>query len=190
MGSVWEPYGKGVPFLGAPGNSLEIYNRPMGRIWEIQAKDVPPICPRPPTSMDFFLRRCDSAFRRLSQSTWEGFLPHSKAGFSCWWLKNMFEKNKGRQNGNSSPISGENNTSILVPSGTISIFFRTFWGLKTCSLQFHHFCHHFQDPLVFADMTIQPPRLLVDFLTTATGSGNSCEPGNSVATSATKLLQL
>ena len=23
MGSLWEPYGKGVPFLGAPGNSLE-----------------------------------------------------------------------------------------------------------------------------------------------------------------------
>ena len=24
MGSLWEPYGKGVPFLGAPGNSLDI----------------------------------------------------------------------------------------------------------------------------------------------------------------------
>ena len=24
MGSLWEPYGKGVPFLGAPGNSLEV----------------------------------------------------------------------------------------------------------------------------------------------------------------------
>ena len=24
MGSLWEPYGKGVPFLGAPGNSLEL----------------------------------------------------------------------------------------------------------------------------------------------------------------------
>ena len=23
MGSLWEPYGKGVPFLGAPGNSLD-----------------------------------------------------------------------------------------------------------------------------------------------------------------------
>ena len=24
MGSLWEPYGKGVPFLGAPGNSLDL----------------------------------------------------------------------------------------------------------------------------------------------------------------------
>ena len=23
MGSLWEPYGKGVPFFGAPGNSLD-----------------------------------------------------------------------------------------------------------------------------------------------------------------------
>ena len=27
MGSLWEPYGKGVPFFGAPGNSLEISGR-------------------------------------------------------------------------------------------------------------------------------------------------------------------
>ena len=26
MGSLWEPYGKGVPFFGAPGNSLDHYN--------------------------------------------------------------------------------------------------------------------------------------------------------------------
>ena len=25
MGSLWEPYGKGVPFLGAPGNSLDYF---------------------------------------------------------------------------------------------------------------------------------------------------------------------
>ena len=24
MGSLWEPYGKGVPFWGAPGNSFEL----------------------------------------------------------------------------------------------------------------------------------------------------------------------
>ena len=29
MGSLWEPYGKGVPFLGAPGNSLD-YTRNSG----------------------------------------------------------------------------------------------------------------------------------------------------------------
>ena len=30
MGSLWEPYGKGVPFFGAPGNSLEtvVYKYP------------------------------------------------------------------------------------------------------------------------------------------------------------------
>ena len=25
MGSLWEPYGKGVPFWGAPRNSLDIH---------------------------------------------------------------------------------------------------------------------------------------------------------------------
>ena len=25
MGSLWEPYGKGVPFFGAPGNSLDLW---------------------------------------------------------------------------------------------------------------------------------------------------------------------
>ncbi len=28
MGSLWEPYGKGVLFLGAPGNSLDIRKTP------------------------------------------------------------------------------------------------------------------------------------------------------------------
>ena len=32
MGSLWEPYGKGVPFLGAPGNSLDLRVFFLGKI--------------------------------------------------------------------------------------------------------------------------------------------------------------
>ena len=31
MGSLWEPCGKGVPFLGAPGNSLDVWVNLEGR---------------------------------------------------------------------------------------------------------------------------------------------------------------
>ena len=38
MGSLWEPFGKGVPFLGAPGNSLDSKPVIFSALWIIEEK--------------------------------------------------------------------------------------------------------------------------------------------------------